>query len=58
MCNIVLPVQHQVSREDARKMLKRSIHETQILNNSLREGTWKAITRVDIVAPNSNSKTE
>ena len=58
MCNIVLPVQRKVSRQDAREMLRKSNQETQKLNESLREGTWKPGNKVDIVYSKSSRKLE
>ncbi|MDA3938118.1 MAG: hypothetical protein PF693_02265 [Spirochaetia bacterium] len=50
MCNIIIPKQPKVTRDEARKLVKESIKEAKKLHNSLRDGSWKASYNVDIVS--------
>ena len=46
---IYLPKQPKVTREEARRAVRKSLDETIALHKSFRDGTWKPKKIVDIV---------
>ena len=50
--NIQLPIQKEITREEARIMVKESIEEIKELHKSFRDGTWKPKYNVDIITLN------
>lgn len=50
MCNVTMPKNPKLSRDDARKIVNKSINEAKKLNKAIRNGSWKDSYSVDIVS--------